>query len=64
MNPGYTPRYSTGFTSLLDEVSSVSLSVTGLVPPGLVGTMYRIGPGRFEIGGHTVGHWLDGFALL
>jgi carotenoid cleavage dioxygenase-like enzyme len=58
------PKYSIGFTSLLDEVSSVPLSVTGIIPPGLVGTMYRIGPGRFEIGGHTVGHWLDGFALL
>jgi carotenoid cleavage dioxygenase-like enzyme len=64
MNPGYPPRYGLGFASLLDEVSGVPLSVTGIVPPGLVGTMYRIGPGRFQIGGHTVGHWLDGFALL
>src|SRR5450756_2802318 len=64
MNPRSAPRYSIGFTSLLDEVSSVPLSVTGIVPPGLVGTMYRIGPGRFQIGGHAVGHWLDGFALL
>ena len=64
MNPGYPPRYRIGFASLLDEGSSDPLSVTGIVPPGLVGTMYRIGPGRFDIGGHTVGHWLDGFALL
>jgi beta,beta-carotene 9',10'-dioxygenase len=64
MNPGYPPRYGLGFASLLDEVSGVPLSVTGIVPPGLVGTMYRIGPGRFQIGDHTVGHWLDGFALL
>jgi carotenoid cleavage dioxygenase-like enzyme len=64
MNPGYAPRYSIGFTSLLHEASSVPLSVTGIVPPGLLGTLYRIGPGRFEIGGHSVGHWLDGFSLL
>ena len=64
MNPGYAPRYGIGFASLLDEVSNLPLSVTGILPPGLVGTMYRIGPGRFQIGGHAVGHWLDGFALL
>src|ERR1035437_2589991 len=64
MNPGYAPRYGIGFASLLEEVSNLPLSVTGILPPGLVGTMYRIGPGRFHIGGHAVGHWLDGFALL
>jgi len=64
MNPGSSPKYGIGFASLLDEVSDVPLSITGSVPPDLVGTMYRIGPGRFQIGGHSVGHWLDGFALL
>ena len=64
MNPGSAPRYGIGFASLLDETSSAHLSVTGTIPPALLGTMYRIGPGRFQIGGHTVGHWLDGFALL
>jgi len=64
MNSGTAPRYGIGFASLLDEASRVPLSVTGTVPPSLAGTMYRIGPGRFQIGDHTVGHWLDGFALL
>jgi beta,beta-carotene 9',10'-dioxygenase len=64
VNPGLSPRYGIGFASLLDETSGVPLTITGSVPPDLVGTMYRIGPGRFQIGGHSVGHWLDGFALL
>jgi beta,beta-carotene 9',10'-dioxygenase len=64
MNPRVAPKYGIGFASLLDEVSNAPLSVMGVVPPGLVGTMYRIGPGRFQIGSFTAGHWLDGFALL
>ena len=64
MNLGSAPRYGIGFASLLDETSSAHLSVAGIIPPALLGTLYRIGPGRFQIGGHTVGHWLDGFALL
>jgi len=64
MNPGYASRYAIGFASLLAEMSCVPLSVSGLLPSDLVGTIYGIGPGRFQIGGHTVGHWLDGFALV
>ncbi|MCX6085716.1 MAG: carotenoid oxygenase family protein [Caldiserica bacterium] len=64
MNPRVPPRYGIGFASLLDEAYKAPLSMTGVLPPGLAGTMYRIGPGRFQIGVHSVGHWLDGFALL
>ncbi|WP_414528107.1 carotenoid oxygenase family protein [Nodularia chucula] len=34
--------------------------VSGQVPEGLRGTLYRNGPGRLERGGIPVGHWFDG----
>ncbi len=34
--------------------------VTGAIPAGLRGTLYRNGPGRLERGGRRVGHWFDG----
>jgi len=34
--------------------------LTGEIPPGLRGTLYRNGPGRLERGGDRVGHWFDG----
>ncbi|HWQ21611.1 MAG TPA: carotenoid oxygenase family protein, partial [Clostridia bacterium] len=64
MTSGIAPRCGIGFASLLDEVSRAPLTFTGTVPLILAGTMYRIGPGRFQIGDHAVGHWLDGFALV
>lgn len=51
------------FTSLLEEACSLQLEVEGTLPPGLDGTVYHIGPGRFEIDGHPVAHWFDGFAM-
>ena len=34
--------------------------VTGAIPAGLRGTLYRNGPGRLSRGGRRVGHWFDG----
>jgi carotenoid cleavage dioxygenase-like enzyme len=34
--------------------------VSGAIPPGLRGSLYRNGPGRLERGGTHVGHWFDG----
>ncbi len=56
--------YSAGFHSLLEEDFETRLVSSGVIPPGLVGTMYEIGPSRFEIGDRAVGHWLDGFAAV
>jgi carotenoid cleavage dioxygenase-like enzyme len=43
------------------EFAPTSLSViSGHIPPGLRGTLYRNGPGRLERGGIRVGHWFDG----
>lgn len=34
--------------------------LSGKLPPGLRGTLYRNGPARFERGGIRAGHWFDG----
>ncbi len=34
--------------------------ISGKIPAGLRGTLYRNGPGRLERGGIQVGHWFDG----
>ena len=38
----------------------VALEVEGRLPQGLLGTLYRNGPGTFEVGGEPFGHWFDG----
>ncbi|ACK73668.1 Carotenoid oxygenase [Gloeothece citriformis PCC 7424] len=43
------------------EFSLTSLSIlSGRIPEGLRGTLYRNGPARLERGGMRVGHWFDG----
>ncbi|HEY9830322.1 MAG TPA: carotenoid oxygenase family protein [Stenomitos sp.] len=34
--------------------------LSGQIPEGLRGSLYRNGPGRLERGGRRVGHWFDG----
>ncbi|MHC5827101.1 MAG: carotenoid oxygenase family protein, partial [Nostoc sp.] len=34
--------------------------LSGKIPDGLRGTLYRNGPGRLERGDNRVGHWFDG----
>jgi all-trans-8'-apo-beta-carotenal 15,15'-oxygenase len=38
--------------------------VTGRLPAELRGTLYRIGPARFEVGGERYRHWLDGDGMV
>ncbi len=40
------------------------LQVTGHIPDGLAGTLYRNGPGRFSRSGVRYRHWFDGDGLL
>lgn len=53
-----------GLQSLSEEQQETRLSVRGDFPSWLGGTLFRNGPGRFEIGGQSLNHWFDGFALL
>lgn len=38
--------------------------VEGTLPAGLRGTLYRNGPGRFDLGGHRKRHLLDGDGMI
>ena len=42
------------------EFPLTPLPISGEIPAGLRGTLYRNGPGRLERGGMRVGHWFDG----
>lgn len=39
-------------------------AIRGKLPAGLRGTFFRIGPGRYEVGGQAFGHAFDGDGML
>ena len=56
-----TPLWGNAFAHPAPEFPHTQLPIlTGVIPPGLCGTLYRNGPGRLERGGKRVGHWFDG----
>jgi len=56
--------YRAGLRRLDREVELEALSVEGRIPPWLEGTLFRNGPGRFEVGARSYNHWFDGLAML
>ena len=55
------PAWTGGMRDLAREHAFESLRVRGKLPEGLVGTLYRNGPGRFSAAGkERYGHWFDG----
>lgn len=38
--------------------------VQGTIPPWVNGSLYRNGPGMYEVGEHKFNHWFDGMAML
>ena len=52
------------FETLADEHSYTVDEVDGQLPEGLVGTLYRNGPGKNEVGGKPYAHLFDGDGLL
>lgn len=55
------PLWGNAFASPAPEFPQTQLPVLfGTIPSGLVGTLYRNGPGRLERAGKRVGHWFDG----
>lgn len=52
------------FRSTEREVTDGALTVTGVLPAWLRGTLYRNGPARFEVGATRCRHWFDGLAML
>ncbi len=55
------PSWGQQFTTPAAEFPPTPLPIlSGKLPPGLRGSLYRNGPGRLERGGLRVGHWFDG----
>ncbi len=56
-----TNKWSQAILKPAQEFNSTPLSViSGEIPTGLQGTLYRNGPGCLQRGGVPVGHWFDG----
>jgi carotenoid cleavage dioxygenase-like enzyme len=53
-----------GFESLHEETRVTALPVEGSLPAWLEGSLIRTGPAKWEVGGRTMNHWFDGFAML
>lgn len=55
------PLWQQALAAPAPEFPQTQLQIlSGAIPAGLRGTLYRNGPGRLERGGKRVGHWLDG----
>ncbi len=55
------PRWSLALSQPGQEFGPTELPpLSGEIPPGLQGSLYRNGPGRLQRGGERVGHWFDG----
>ena len=53
--------WSACFQSAQEVEQRVDLEVAaGAVPPALTGTVFKVGPGKFEAGDEKFAHWLDG----
>ncbi len=53
-----------GFDSLSDETRVDRLPLEGRLPDWLQGSLVRTAPTKWEVGGQTMRHWFDGFAML
>jgi all-trans-8'-apo-beta-carotenal 15,15'-oxygenase len=38
--------------------------IDGAVPTDMKGMLYRVGPGKHEVGGHAYSHWFDGDGMV
>lgn len=57
-------KYALGFSTLDKEVTCKNLSIEGVLPTWLSGTLFRNGPAKFEVGKKKLQHWFDGYAML
>ena len=54
-----------GFSDLDADLAAGPMRlVSGTVPAGLAGSLYRNGPGKFRRPGGSAGHWFDGDGLM
>lgn len=53
-----------GFSNAPERLDSDLELLTGRLPDGLGGVLYRVGPGQFERAGERLGHWFDGDGMV
>lgn len=59
--PTQQPAWTNAIADNIQEFPLTPLSViSGAIPAGLQGTLYRNGPGRLQLGGEKACHWFDG----
>ncbi|MEL4898388.1 carotenoid oxygenase family protein [Crocosphaera sp. Alani8] len=56
--------WAKGYTSQPSEYEYQIKDIEGQIPPDLQGTLFRNGPGLFEVGRETIGHVFDADGLL
>jgi len=59
-----TAPWRRAFEPLPREHGFEPLTVEGTLPADLRGTLYRVGPGSFAVGGEPFGHWFDGDGVV
>jgi len=47
-----------------NELRTAQAALTGRIPPGLAGVLWRNGPARYERGGRRYHHWFDGDGMI
>lgn len=52
------------YKSLNQEINIPKLTVIGKIPEWLQGTLFRIGPNKFETSNQTIKHIFDGFSMV
>lgn len=57
-------NFSLGFQTLSGAVARAELTVEGVLPAWLGGSLIRNGPACFEAGGQALNHWFDGYSAL
>ncbi len=53
-----------GFFNTPEQPNPTKLEVEGSIPLWLKGSLYRGGPGTYDVGTYTAEHWFDGFTRL
>ena len=53
-------RWTAGYAGIAGDQAPLAMTVRGKLPPALVGSFYRNGAARHELGGKRYAHWFDG----